>query len=87
MERKYTFVQDGALRQLRLPRYWRLATLTFDETGHFLLYPTVIGVKMINISSNKLNRILGKVLLLGFSQRRSQAGIWLVEFEDTVLHC
>jgi peptidylprolyl isomerase domain and WD repeat-containing protein 1 len=41
--------------------YWRLATLTFDETGHFLLYPTVIGVKMINISSNKLNRILGKV--------------------------
>ncbi|MEW5307627.1 MAG: hypothetical protein WDW36_010006 [Sanguina aurantia] len=33
----------------------------FDESGHFLLVPTLLGVKVINTTTNKVVRILGKV--------------------------
>jgi len=32
----------------------------FDDTGHFLIYPTMIGIKIINTYTNKCVRILGK---------------------------
>ncbi|XP_075167285.1 peptidylprolyl isomerase domain and WD repeat-containing protein 1 [Haematobia irritans] len=34
--------------------------IIFDVTGHFLLYPTMIGIKMINIETNRCVSILGK---------------------------
>lgn len=34
--------------------------IIFDVTGHFLLYPTVIGIKVINIETNRCVNILGK---------------------------
>ena len=31
----------------------------FDETGYFLIYPTLVGVKMVNLETNQIVRILG----------------------------
>ncbi|KAI4386111.1 hypothetical protein MLD38_004072 [Melastoma candidum] len=33
----------------------------FDESGNFLLYATLLGIKVINLHTNKVARILGKV--------------------------
>ena len=38
----------------------RLCNLTYDESGHFLIYPSMFGVKIINTFSNKLVKIIGK---------------------------
>ncbi len=32
----------------------------FDETGNFILYPTLVGIKVLNIHTNKVVRIIGK---------------------------
>eukprot|EP00741_Cyanophora_paradoxa_P023988 tig00021719_g23164.t1 len=37
------------------------SSAVFDESGHFILYPTMLGVKVVNIETNRLLRILGKV--------------------------
>uniref|UniRef100_A0A7S1FJP1 peptidylprolyl isomerase n=1 Tax=Noctiluca scintillans TaxID=2966 RepID=A0A7S1FJP1_NOCSC len=34
---------------------------TFDESGNFLVYPSMVGVKVVNIHTNKLCRVFGKV--------------------------
>lgn len=31
----------------------------FDYSGHFLLYPTLCGVKIVNLETNRVNRVLG----------------------------
>ncbi|KAK2490492.1 hypothetical protein MC885_019822 [Smutsia gigantea] len=38
----------------------RLINIVFDETGHFVLYGTMLGIKVINIETNRCVRILGK---------------------------
>ncbi|XP_039614615.1 peptidylprolyl isomerase domain and WD repeat-containing protein 1 isoform X2 [Polypterus senegalus] len=38
----------------------RLANIIFDETGHFVLYGTMLGIKVVNLETNKCVRILGK---------------------------
>ncbi|KAI7792990.1 peptidylprolyl isomerase domain and WD repeat-containing protein 1 [Triplophysa rosa] len=38
----------------------RLANIIFDETGHFVLYGTMLGIKVINVETNRCVRILGK---------------------------
>lgn len=38
-----------------------VSNCVFDESGHFILYPTLLGVKIVNIETNKLVRVLGKV--------------------------
>lgn len=38
----------------------RFANIVFDETGHFVLYGTMLGIKVINIETNRCVRILGK---------------------------
>ncbi|ORX83909.1 peptidyl-prolyl cis-trans isomerase cyp15 [Basidiobolus meristosporus CBS 931.73] len=32
----------------------------FDESGHFIMYPTLLGIKVVNIHSNKVVRVIGK---------------------------
>ncbi|KAK9763570.1 Peptidyl-prolyl cis-trans isomerase cyp15 [Basidiobolus ranarum] len=32
----------------------------FDESGHFIMYPTLLGIKVVNIHSNRVVRIIGK---------------------------
>mmetsp|Transcript_17494 Transcript_17494/g.43979 ORF Transcript_17494/g.43979 Transcript_17494/m.43979 type:complete len:649 (+) Transcript_17494:75-2021(+) len=38
-----------------------LQQVAFDESCNFLIYPSMVGVKVVNIHTNKLVRILGKV--------------------------
>lgn len=33
----------------------------FDETGHFLVYASLLGIKVVNIETNRLVRVLGKL--------------------------
>ncbi|XP_047315913.1 peptidyl-prolyl cis-trans isomerase CYP71 [Impatiens glandulifera] len=33
----------------------------FDESSNFIIYATLLGIKMVNLQTNKVNRILGKV--------------------------
>lgn len=33
----------------------------FDESGNFLLYPTLLGIKVVNLVTNRVVRLLGKV--------------------------
>ncbi|KAL1921120.1 uncharacterized protein VTP21DRAFT_10836 [Calcarisporiella thermophila] len=32
----------------------------FDESGHFIIYPSLLGIKVVNIHSNRVARLLGK---------------------------
>ncbi|TIB12854.1 hypothetical protein E3P93_02169 [Wallemia ichthyophaga] len=32
----------------------------FDESGNFIIYPTLLGIKVVNIVTNKVARVLGK---------------------------
>lgn len=36
------------------------SNILFDSSGHFILYSTMIGVKLVNIETNKCVKILGK---------------------------
>ena len=36
-----------------------LGSLCFDASGHFLLYPSMIGIKLLNVTNNSLARVLG----------------------------
>eukprot|EP00039_Didymoeca_costata_P005214 m.79570 g.79570 ORF g.79570 m.79570 type:complete len:638 (-) comp12718_c0_seq2:600-2513(-) len=38
----------------------RHETTLFDESGNFLMYPTMMGIKCVNIITNKCSRIIGK---------------------------
>lgn len=37
------------------------SNVLFDESGNFIFYPSMLGIKMINIQTNQLVRLLGKV--------------------------
>lgn len=32
----------------------------FDESGHFLVYCTMLGIKVVNLVTNKVSRVLGR---------------------------
>jgi len=33
----------------------------FDETGHFLIYATLLGIKTVNVETNRVVKVLGKI--------------------------
>lgn len=35
----------------------RLTNIIFDETGHFVLYGTMLGIKVINVETNRYVRM------------------------------
>ncbi|VDP08945.1 unnamed protein product [Soboliphyme baturini] len=38
----------------------RLSKVIFDDSGNFVLYPTMIGVKVVNVKTNRCVRIIGR---------------------------
>lgn len=36
------------------------SNILFDYSGHFILYPTIIGIKLVNIETNRCVKIIGK---------------------------
>jgi len=57
------------------------SNVIFDETGNFILYPTLLGIKLVNIFTNKLVKILGKeevnarFLLLALYQGKTRGSV------------
>lgn len=41
--------------------YSLLPNAVFDESGTLLLYPSLLGIKVVNLETNQVCRILGKV--------------------------
>ena len=37
-----------------------LGNIIYDASGHMLLYPTILGVKVVNTYTSKLVRTIGK---------------------------
>ena len=37
-----------------------LINIVFDYSGHFILYSTMLGIKLVNIETNKCMKIIGK---------------------------
>jgi len=35
--------------------------VVFDDSGNFILYPTLLGIKVVNLVTNRVARIIGKV--------------------------
>ena len=33
----------------------------FDETGHFLVYASLVGIKIVNVETNRVVKVLGKI--------------------------
>lgn len=70
-------------RDLEKSEYFNNSNIIFDATGHFILYSTMIGIKLINIETNRCVVILGKTdnirpLHIGLFQgkaRKSKAAI------------
>ncbi|WWC61250.1 uncharacterized protein I303_103831 [Kwoniella dejecticola CBS 10117] len=44
----------------------RTANAVWDESGNFVLYPTMLGIKVVNTVTNKVARVLGKDETLRF---------------------
>lgn len=47
-------------RELEKTDAFKYINPVFDESGYFLLYPTMIGIKVVNLFTNKCVKILGK---------------------------
>lgn len=44
----------------------RTANAVWDESGNFVLYPTMLGIKVVNTVTNKVARVLGKDEIIRF---------------------
>ncbi|KAL3868863.1 hypothetical protein ACJMK2_041620 [Sinanodonta woodiana] len=47
-------------RDLEKSESFNICNIIFDETGYFILYSTMLGIKVINLHTNRCVRILGK---------------------------
>jgi len=64
-------------RELEKMPAFSLANALFDESGNFLLYATMMGIKVINLYTNKCVRVIGKeenVRLLQLALHQGQIG-------------
>mmetsp|Transcript_34088 Transcript_34088/g.90367 ORF Transcript_34088/g.90367 Transcript_34088/m.90367 type:complete len:631 (-) Transcript_34088:201-2093(-) len=48
-------------KEMRKDKALMYQQAAFDESGNFLVYPSMVGIKVVNLHTNKLIRILGKV--------------------------
>ncbi|KAF7284968.1 peptidylprolyl isomerase domain and WD repeat-containing protein 1 [Rhynchophorus ferrugineus] len=72
-------------RDLEKSEAFHLANLVFDYSGNFIMFATLLGIKLINIYSNKLVKIIGKnenlrilnIALYQGSAKKSKAAVTL----------
>lgn len=67
-------------REVEKSDFLKFMTMTFDESSNFLLYPTIFGVKIVNIYSNTFVRYLGKpenmrILAISLFQGKVKKGL------------
>lgn len=46
--------------ELEKSEFFSLQRITFDKSGYFILYPNMLGIKVVNWVTNRCHRILGK---------------------------
>lgn len=56
----FSSVRMATERELEKSEALHYSNIQFDCSGHFILYPTMIGIKLVNIETNKCHRIIGK---------------------------
>eukprot|EP01133_Synstelium_polycarpum_P018254 gene18254-21844_t len=61
MERDIETAYDNALASLPKSILPPPPSVIFDETDNFVIYPTLIGIKVVNMVTNKVVRVLGKI--------------------------
>lgn len=47
-------------RDLEKSESFELSNIVFDQSGHFILYTTLLGIKLVNIHTNKCIKVIGK---------------------------
>ncbi|GBN35946.1 Peptidylprolyl isomerase domain and WD repeat-containing protein 1 [Araneus ventricosus] len=47
-------------RDLEKTEAFDTAGISYDESGYFILYPTMLGIKVVNVYTNRCVRVLGK---------------------------
>jgi peptidylprolyl isomerase domain and WD repeat-containing protein 1 len=47
-------------RDLEKSDMFSLCNIVFDQSGHFILYSTMFGIKVVNLETNRCPRLLGK---------------------------
>eukprot|EP00026_Physarum_polycephalum_P001078 Phypoly_transcript_01079.p1 GENE.Phypoly_transcript_01079~~Phypoly_transcript_01079.p1 ORF type:complete len:623 (+),score=105.08 Phypoly_transcript_01079:1835-3703(+) len=58
-------------------------SVLFDESSNFIIYPTLIGIKIVNIVTNKVTKVLGKVenntrfLALALYQGKNEGDVYM----------
>ena len=51
----------AAEKEIRSNEETPSASLCFDSSGHFLFYPTLLGIKVLNLRTNRVVKLIGKV--------------------------
>lgn len=80
-------------KEMRKSRDAFFQQAVFDESCNFIVYPSMVGIKVVNIHTNKMVRVLGKVeqteRFLGIAlfqgkpmKKKVEAGVALVEGEN-----
>lgn len=62
--------------------YLHFTRLAFDESGNFLLVPTMIGIKVVNLVTNRLARLIGKPENMRFLQ----LALIQVSYSNKIIH-
>ncbi|POS69332.1 peptidyl-prolyl cis-trans isomerase cyp15 [Diaporthe helianthi] len=47
-------------REVDAPGYRKKATAVFDESGHFIIYGSIVGIKVLNTYTNQVVKVFGK---------------------------
>eukprot|EP00923_Selenidium_pygospionis_P028685 GHVN01051382.1.p1 GENE.GHVN01051382.1~~GHVN01051382.1.p1 ORF type:complete len:672 (+),score=109.10 GHVN01051382.1:768-2783(+) len=47
-------------KELRTSDSFHRQRCVFDESSHFICYPTMVGIKVVSITSNQISHVLGK---------------------------
>lgn len=50
----------AAEREIEGPAYRNKTNVIFDESGHFILYGSILGIKVVNTVTNRVSRLLSK---------------------------
>ncbi|KAK5576280.1 hypothetical protein RB653_007421 [Dictyostelium firmibasis] len=61
IEKEIDTMYDNFLNNLTTKQAPPLNVVLFDETNNFLIYSTLIGIKFVNMKTNKVVRVLGKI--------------------------
>jgi len=60
------------------------ANAVFDQSGNFIMYGTMLGIKMVNLKTNKVARLLGKEETMRFMNVSLYQGVPIKKFTTNI---